>query len=199
MSGFPPTGFTARTSRLRRATKLSPPLPQPQPHCPRSRSSILPSGAGATLRALAPHLPAESCRQRPRPVGGCRRRVPFPRRSDNYAHRSCARSQSGNRWFPRSGHDFSAARSRVRFLAPTARDRRRGAPASVLWALTYDGRIDSAIIGAVGNHHRRDKGSGPHSARMPQTIATFEALRHFVVKAAADSDEGHTIGTCSRP
>jgi len=44
------------------------------------------------------------------------------------------------------------------------------------WALTSDGRItfepsnplDAAIIAAVGNHHRRDKGFGPHSARMPQ-------------------------------
>jgi hypothetical protein len=64
-------------------------------------------------------------------------------------------------------------------------------------ALTSDGRItfepsnplDAAIIAAVGNHHRRDKGFGPHSARSrdtTRTIATFEALRYFVVKAAAD-------------
>jgi hypothetical protein len=56
MSGFPPTGFTVRTSRLRPCNKVIGALPQP--HCPRSRSSILPSGASATLRAFAPHLPA---------------------------------------------------------------------------------------------------------------------------------------------
>ena len=63
-------------------------------------------------------------------------------------------------------------------------------------ALSYDGRItfepsdplDAAIIGAVSNHQRRDKGFGPALGpdAAKRTIAMFEAVGYFVVNAAAD-------------
>ena len=63
-------------------------------------------------------------------------------------------------------------------------------------ALTYDGRVtfepsdplDAAIIAAVGNHQRRDKGFGPALGpdAAKRAIAMFEAVGYFVVNAAAD-------------
>jgi hypothetical protein len=63
-------------------------------------------------------------------------------------------------------------------------------------ALSYDGRVtfepfdplDAAIIEAVHNHQRRDKGFGPVLGpdAAKRTIAMFEAVGYFVVTAAAD-------------
>lgn len=71
-------------------------------------------------------------------------------------------------------------------------------------ALSYDGRVafepsdalDAAIIAAVGNHQRRDKGFGPALGpdAAKRTIVMFEAVSYFVVNAAADWVMKHTIG-----
>ena len=63
-------------------------------------------------------------------------------------------------------------------------------------ALSYDGRVtfepfdplDAAIIAAVHNHQRRDKGFGPALGpdAAKRTIAMFEAVGYLVINAAAD-------------
>lgn len=158
-------------------------------------------GTGSTLRALAPHLPAQQkwrladndlgllarATAMPRPAGVSVTPVPLDLNRDLEAVLDgpvdliCASALLdlvSQPWLERLAVETAA----------------RSIP--VYAALSYDGRIetgpadplDAAIVAAVNTHQRTDKGFGPAlgPAAASCAIARFEALGYSVVHGASD-------------
>ena len=157
-------------------------------------------GTGSTLRALAPHLPArQSWKLVDNDLGLLLRaaQTSHPRAQVTTIPVDLVRDLEAVLDGPLDLVTTSAlldlvSESWLERLATEVAARRLPLYA----ALSYDGRItfepsdpfDGAIIAAVNNHQRRDKGFGPALGPDAATraIALFETVGYSVVHAAAD-------------
>lgn len=158
-------------------------------------------GTGATLRAVAPHLPA---RQSWRLVDNDLGLLARAASSDRPAHASvtptpvdlardleAALDGAVDLVTTSALLDLVSAEWLERFAVEVAAHR-----LPVYAALTYDGRavlepadaFDDAVIAAVNRHQRRDKGFGPAlgPTAAVAAIARFERVRYAVVEGASD-------------
>ena len=158
-------------------------------------------GTGSTLRALAPHLPAlqnwKLVDNDLDPLVRAADAFHSRARSDNHANRSCAISKRHSIvpliWVTSSGLLDLVSESWLERLVTDVAARRL----PFYRALTSDGRItfepsnplDAAIsrpLATITVATRNLDPIRPGCRNTTRTIATFEALRYFVVKAAAD-------------